>query len=99
MQTFLTHGDVCTRVEAEALRLATHGASELDEDNPLQIYNDMFDNLGQNTSLPPQLPTATHNTFFRRRSTRRSSQARIIHPPLNFTIFPVYRQPKFQRRV
>jgi hypothetical protein len=50
MQTFLSHGDACTRIEAEALQLATHGASEPDEDAPLQVYNDMLDNLGENLS-------------------------------------------------
>ncbi|KAF8076791.1 hypothetical protein FPV67DRAFT_433044 [Lyophyllum atratum] len=45
MQTFLSHGDACTRVEAEALHLATHGASTPDEDAPLQVYNDMLDSL------------------------------------------------------
>ncbi|RDB19934.1 hypothetical protein Hypma_012941 [Hypsizygus marmoreus] len=45
MQTFLSHGDACTRVEAEALQLATQGASEPGDDAPLQIYNDMLENL------------------------------------------------------
>jgi len=45
MQTFLSHGDACTRVEVDALKLATYGASEPDEDAPLQIYNDMLDRL------------------------------------------------------
>lgn len=45
MQTFLSHGDACTRVEAEALELATHGARGSDEDAPLQVYNDMLDSL------------------------------------------------------
>jgi hypothetical protein len=47
MQTFLSHGDACTRVEAEALQLATHGATEPDHDAPLQVYNDMLDSLGE----------------------------------------------------
>ncbi|KAG5648719.1 hypothetical protein DXG03_000066 [Asterophora parasitica] len=47
MQTFLTHGDACTRVEAEALHLATHGASEPDEDAPLQVYGSMLDTLDE----------------------------------------------------
>lgn len=45
MQTFLAHGDTCERVEAEALRLAVHGAQEPDEDAPLEIYRTMLDSL------------------------------------------------------
>lgn len=47
MQTFLSHGDDCEKVEAEALQLATSGCSEPDEDEPLKIYNDMLDDLGK----------------------------------------------------
>ncbi|KAF5387682.1 hypothetical protein D9615_000750 [Tricholomella constricta] len=45
MQAFLAHGDACTRVEAEALHLATHGAREPDEDAPLRVYGAMLDSL------------------------------------------------------
>ncbi|KAF9462016.1 hypothetical protein BDZ94DRAFT_1310037 [Collybia nuda] len=45
MQTFMSHGDACAQLEAEALQLATQGAIEPDEDAPLQVYNEMLDNL------------------------------------------------------
>lgn len=51
MQTFLSHGDECTQIEAEALELASRGAVVPDEDAPLQIYNDMLDSLGKESCL------------------------------------------------
>jgi hypothetical protein len=51
MQTFLSHGDACTQLEAEALQLATQGAAVPDEDAPLQVYNEMLDSLGEKWAL------------------------------------------------
>ncbi|KAE9407232.1 hypothetical protein BT96DRAFT_914819 [Gymnopus androsaceus JB14] len=49
MQTFLSHGDACTELEAEALRIASKDLSNIDFDSmivPLQEYNDVLDRLG-----------------------------------------------------
>lgn len=74
MQTFLSHGDACTQLEAEALQLATQGAAEPDEDAPLQVYNEMLDNLGtalefSGVSLP-NVMISTRNPTFRGNGTR-----------------------------
>ncbi|GLB34200.1 hypothetical protein LshimejAT787_0110840 [Lyophyllum shimeji] len=58
MQTFLSHGDACERVEAEALQLATHGAKSLDEDAPLQVYDEMLNSLEQLHAEAVELETS-----------------------------------------
>lgn len=45
MKTFHSHGDACTRLEAEALNLAVRGSAVPDDDAPLQVYADMLDSL------------------------------------------------------
>ncbi|KAF8914292.1 hypothetical protein CPB84DRAFT_1758891 [Gymnopilus junonius] len=45
MQSFHSHGDACTRIETEALKLAMHDAPEEPEDEPLKVYQDMLHNL------------------------------------------------------
>ncbi|PFH50158.1 hypothetical protein AMATHDRAFT_85978 [Amanita thiersii Skay4041] len=45
MQAFLSHGEICTKIEVEALDLATNGPGEQDEDEPLKVYTDMLDVL------------------------------------------------------
>lgn len=86
MQMFLSHGDACTRVEAEALQLATHGASEPDEDAPLRVYIDMLDSLGENISHPkPYLHICMCISFTEELHTEavelESSILRLISPP------------------
>jgi hypothetical protein len=51
MQLFHSHGLSCDRIETEALRLSAHGSSNLDEDEPLKVYNDMLESLGR-SSIP-----------------------------------------------
>ncbi|KAF9448997.1 hypothetical protein P691DRAFT_590675 [Macrolepiota fuliginosa MF-IS2] len=46
MQSFISFGEVCERVEAEALQLAMSTPS-LDSEEPLHVYGDMMDNLEQ----------------------------------------------------
>lgn len=46
MQSFHTHGDACTRIENEALKLAMRDAPEEPEDEPLKVYQDMLHDLG-----------------------------------------------------
>ncbi|KAJ3736165.1 hypothetical protein DFJ43DRAFT_990390, partial [Lentinula guzmanii] len=51
MQSFLSHGDACTEIEAEALRIASQDLSNIDFDTmdimvPLREYNDVLDRLG-----------------------------------------------------
>lgn len=77
MQTFLSHGDACTRVEAEALELATHGARGSDEDAPLQVYNDMLDSLGENIShyTPLRLCMCHHS---QKNSMRKPSNSNLL---------------------
>ena len=50
MKTYHSHGDACTRLEAEALKLAVRGSAVPDDDAPLQVYADMLDSLGKITS-------------------------------------------------
>ncbi|TFK17113.1 hypothetical protein FA15DRAFT_361973 [Coprinopsis marcescibilis] len=45
MQSFHSHGDECARVETQALELALQGPADPNEDDPLQVYYDMLDNL------------------------------------------------------
>jgi hypothetical protein len=47
MKTYHSHGDACTRLEAEALKLAMSGSAIPDDDAPLQVYADMLDSLGK----------------------------------------------------
>lgn len=50
MQAFHAHGETCSRVEAEALKLAMSGSkptNEEDEEALLQKYRDMLQTLGQ----------------------------------------------------
>lgn len=50
MQIFNSHGDACTKLEAEALRIATKDLSNIDYDSmdiPLREYNDVLDRLGR----------------------------------------------------
>ncbi|KAJ4479048.1 hypothetical protein J3R30DRAFT_3473683 [Lentinula aciculospora] len=51
MKTFLSHGDACTEIEAEALRIASQNLDDIDFDIvdimvPLREYNDVLDRLG-----------------------------------------------------
>ncbi|KAJ7098676.1 hypothetical protein B0H15DRAFT_772095, partial [Mycena belliarum] len=46
MQAFLAHGDTCTQVEADALKLATRSApAEEDYYSPMRPYNALLDKL------------------------------------------------------
>lgn len=45
MQSFLSHGDACTKIEAEALDLVSNGSSSHEEDEPLKVYNLMLNDL------------------------------------------------------
>jgi len=47
MKTYHSHGDACTRLEAEALKLTMRGSAVPDDDAPLQVYADMLDSLGK----------------------------------------------------
>ncbi|KAJ3811988.1 hypothetical protein F5876DRAFT_75287 [Lentinula aff. lateritia] len=51
MQNFLSHGDACTEIETEALRIASQDLNNIDFDTvdimgPLREYNDVLDRLG-----------------------------------------------------
>ncbi|KAJ3866936.1 hypothetical protein EV359DRAFT_61894 [Lentinula novae-zelandiae] len=51
MQNFLSHGDACTDIETEALRIASQDLNHIDFDTmdimgPLREYNDVLDRLG-----------------------------------------------------
>lgn len=46
MQQFHSHGDSCTNMETEALKLAACGIPNVDDEEPLKPYNEMLDNLG-----------------------------------------------------
>ncbi|KAJ3974062.1 hypothetical protein EV361DRAFT_896378 [Lentinula raphanica] len=51
MQTFLSHGNACADLEAEALRIASQDLDSIDFDTvdimvPLREYNDVLDRLG-----------------------------------------------------
>ncbi|KAJ3998337.1 hypothetical protein F5050DRAFT_1745532 [Lentinula boryana] len=51
MQSFLSHGEACTEIEAEALRIASQDLNNIDFDTmdimvPLREYNDVLDRLG-----------------------------------------------------
>ncbi|KDR84082.1 hypothetical protein GALMADRAFT_236726 [Galerina marginata CBS 339.88] len=45
MQQFQSHGDSCTRIEKEALKLATRSAPDPPEEEPLKVYQDMLRDL------------------------------------------------------
>jgi len=45
MQSFHSHGNACTRIETEALKLAMRDAPGEPEDEPLKVYHDMLHNL------------------------------------------------------
>ncbi|KAF8635009.1 hypothetical protein AX15_000593 [Amanita polypyramis BW_CC] len=47
MQTFLSHGDACTKIEAEALDLASNRPVIHDDDDPLRVYREILDDLEQ----------------------------------------------------
>ena len=47
MQTFLSHGDACTKMEAEILDLVSNAPAPQDEDEPLKVFTDMLDDLGK----------------------------------------------------
>jgi hypothetical protein len=44
MQLFHSHGESCTKIENEALKLANH--PDPADENPLKAYNDMLHDLG-----------------------------------------------------
>jgi hypothetical protein len=44
MQLFHSHGESCTKIENEALKLANH--PDPADENPLKPYNDMLHDLG-----------------------------------------------------
>ncbi|KAF9067671.1 hypothetical protein BDP27DRAFT_1225546 [Rhodocollybia butyracea] len=49
MQTFLSHGDACSELEAEALGIASKDLTNVDFDSmdlPLREFNDVLDKLG-----------------------------------------------------
>lgn len=65
MQNFLSHGDACTEIETEALRIASQDLNNIDFDTmdimgPLREYNDVLDRLGKSAHtfhlvFPPNL--------------------------------------------
>lgn len=46
MQQFQSHGDSCTSIETEALKLAASDMLDVDDEEPLKPYRQMLDNLG-----------------------------------------------------
>jgi len=47
MQRFHSHGDSCTKIETEALKLAARSSPISEEEDPLQPYNEMLNGLGR----------------------------------------------------
>ncbi|KAF5371342.1 hypothetical protein D9758_004183 [Tetrapyrgos nigripes] len=60
MQSFLSHGDACTKLESEALQLASKDLSHINlddyENHPMQPYNDMLEQLGKSPSFMSSCP-------------------------------------------
>ncbi|KAJ3501071.1 hypothetical protein NLJ89_g9506 [Agrocybe chaxingu] len=45
MQLFHSHGDSCDKIEREALKLASRGSPDPNDEEPLKDYNNMLDDL------------------------------------------------------
>lgn len=45
MQLFHSHGESCTRIENDALKLANHAFPDPAGEDPLKVYNDMLNDL------------------------------------------------------
>ena len=79
MRMFLSHGDACTKVEASALDLVSNGpTTEHEEDEPLNAYSNMLDNLGE---IRPKLTLAAVADVPFRTAPRESIDARIDDKP------------------
>ena len=46
MGLFHSHGESCSRIETEALKIAARGAPDPSDEEPLKPYNEMLDELG-----------------------------------------------------
>jgi len=46
MQLFHSHGESCTQIENDALKLANHAFPTPAGEDPLKVYNDMLNDLG-----------------------------------------------------
>lgn len=57
MQSFHSHGNACTRIETEALKLAMRDAPGEPEDEPLKVYHDMLHNLGASDAFQSESTT------------------------------------------
>ena len=81
MQLFHSHGISCDRIETEALKLSAHGPSNLNEDEPLKVYNDMLDSLGRFSNSTNTLITRPnkHN----RSSAERSKESSKSYHQIN----------------
>ncbi|PPR04657.1 hypothetical protein CVT24_011875 [Panaeolus cyanescens] len=47
MKRFHSHGESCTRIETQALKLANSGPSDTEGDEPLKPYHDILDTLAE----------------------------------------------------
>ena len=47
MQSFLEHGDACTHLNAEVLRLTAHGPNQVNHSPPIRQHNDVLAKLGE----------------------------------------------------
>ncbi|KAF8827255.1 hypothetical protein HHX47_DHR5000511 [Lentinula edodes] len=92
MQNFLSHGDACTEIETEALRIASQDLNNIDFDivdimGPLREYNDVLDRLGTLQMEAFELESAmlrltvSTTTTAESSSSDQTTTATIINPP------------------